>query len=61
MEERSIMVYMSLFIATGLGLIVGFGLGRMKSWLASHESKAKTMRVDSPVLRTRLRVKGMVK
>ena len=50
------MVLISLLVSTGLGLTIGFGLGRMKSWLASHEEQPRTVNLDSPLLKTRLRI-----
>ena len=53
------MVLLSLTVATGLGVALGFSLGRMKSWLAKHEVKEKTVSMNSPLLKTRLRVRGI--
>ena len=53
------MTFLGLFVATGLGVTVGFGLGRFKTWIAKHEQKPKSIDLDSPLLKTRLRMKGI--
>jgi len=55
------MVWMALLVSTGLGIGVGYGIGRVKVWLSKHEVKSKTIDLDSPLLKTRLRVKGIIK
>lgn len=53
------MVLLSLVVATSLGMAVGFILGRFKTWLSKHEETPKTVNLESPLLRTRLRLKGI--
>lgn len=55
------MVFLSIFISTGLGAIAGFALGRAKSWLMKHEEQPKIVNLESPLLKTRLRMKGIAR
>lgn len=57
-ELVSVMIFLALLVSTGLGITVGFGLGRAKAWLAKHEEKPKSIDLDNPLLKTRLRLKG---
>jgi hypothetical protein len=53
------MTLLGILVGTGLGAVVGFGLGRLKSWMYQHEDHSNKVLVDGAVLKTRLRIKAI--
>lgn len=55
------MILLAISVSTVLGAVVGFGLGRLKTWVVKCEQNFERKQSDKrdQLLRTRLRVKGI--
>jgi hypothetical protein len=52
------MTILGIAVGTGLGVLMGYGLGRLKAWVALGEKQAKKHANDG-LLKERLRLKGI--
>jgi len=54
------MIFLALSVSAVLGAAVGFGLGRLRGWVAAHEEQTpEKFSSKNPVLRARLRIRGI--